>query len=120
MLAYRLRHRITFQEQVETRDSNGNTVIDWENVWLDSSTELDSVPAEVLTGAGREFMQSDSKQNETTARINLRWFPADIHEMYKWRILWNGMTYNIESVEMDATARREYRLKCSDGVNDGQ
>lgn len=116
-LGPRLRHRITFQEQVETRDSEGAVVIDWEIVWLDSETELADVPAEVLTGPGREFNAGGQVNAETTARINLRWFngldPA-------WRILWDGHTYNIGSIETDATARREYRLRCTGGVNDGQ
>jgi SPP1 family predicted phage head-tail adaptor len=88
----------------------------WATVWLDSNTELDSVPAEVLTGPGREFIQSSAKQAETTARINFRWFPGLLPTM---RILWDGKVYDITSIETDATARREYRLRCKDGLSDG-
>lgn len=116
-LGPRMRHRITFQEQVETRDSEGAISITWQNVWLDSETELAGVPAEVLTGPGREFNAAGQVQAETTARINLRWFPGLDPE---WRILWDGHVYNIGSIETDATARREYRLRCTGGVNDGQ
>lgn len=111
------RHRITFQEQVETRDSEGAVEIDWENVWLDSETELADVPAEVLLGAGREFNASGKAQAETAARINLRWFEG---LEASWRILWDGQVFNIGAIETDATARREYRLRCTAGVNDGQ
>jgi len=121
------RHRITFQEQVETRDSEGALSLDWQNVWLDSETELADVPAEVLLGAGREFNASGKVQAETAARINLRWFPG-LQE--SWRILWDGefdsdnkysgSIFNIGAIETDATARREYRLRCTAGVNDGQ
>ena len=118
MLAYRLRHRVAIQERVTTQNSNtGAVTVAWDNVWLDSNTELSSVPAEVLTGPGREFNQSGSEQAEITARINLRWFPGLTQKM---RILWEGNIFNIQSIETDATARREYRLKCTAGVNDGQ
>ena len=118
MLANRLRHRVAVQELVETQNSTTGAVTRaWENVLLDSSTELDAVPAEVLTGPGREFMQSGSTQNEIAARINLRWFPGLTQKM---RIVWDGNVYNIQSIETDVTARREYRLKCIAGVSDGQ
>lgn len=126
-LSPRLRHRITFQEQVESRDSEGVLTVTWENVWLDSDTELVDVPAEVLTGPGREFNATGQVHAETSARINLRWFPGLDPT---WRILWDGEfdsdniysgeVYNIGSIEMDTTARREYRLRCTAGVNDGQ
>lgn len=116
-LSPRLRHRITFQEQVETKDSEGAVVVGWENAWLDSATELVDVPAEVLTGPGREFNAGGQVQAETAARITLRWFEGLDP---KWRILWDGHVYNIGSIETDATARREYRLRCTGGVNDGQ
>lgn len=118
MLANRLRHRVAVQELVETQNSTTGAVTRaWENVLLDSSTELDAVPAEVLTGPGREFVQSGSTQNEIAARINLRWFPGLTQKM---RIVWDGNIYNIQSIETDVTARREYRLKCIAGVSDGQ
>jgi head-tail adaptor len=117
MLAYRLRHRIAVQEQIETQDSNtGAYVITWQNVMLDSDTELNAVPAEVLTGAGREFNEAATVQGEIAARINLRWFPGLIQAM---RILWDGKIFNIHSIETDLTGRQEYRLKCIAGINDG-
>jgi len=118
MLSHRLRHRVAIQEQVETQDSNtGAMSIAWETVMLDSDTILSAVPAEVLTGAGRELEQGATTQGEIAARINLRWFPGLTQAM---RILWDGQIFNIHSIETDATARREYRLKCTAGVNDGQ
>lgn len=111
------RQRITIQEKVQAQDPvTGEITVTWANVILDSNTELDSVPAEVLTGPGREFIESGARQAETTARINLRWFPGLLPT---WRILWDGRVYNITSIETDATARREWRLRCTDGVNDG-
>jgi SPP1 family predicted phage head-tail adaptor len=118
MLAYRLRHRIAIQEQVETQNSTtGAMSIAWENVMLDSDTELSAVPAEVLTGAGREFDQAGAIQGEIAARINLRWFPDLTQSM---RIVWDTKIFNIRSIETDLTGRQEYRLKCVAGFNDGQ
>lgn len=118
MLASRLRHRIEFQELVEEQDSETGAIeTSWQTAYLDSDTLLDSVPAEVLTGPGREFRNSGTTQAETSARINLRWFPGLLPT---WRILWDGRIFNIQSIETDTTARREYRLRCIDGVNDGR
>ncbi|WKT59110.1 head-tail adaptor protein [Microbulbifer thermotolerans] len=120
MQSYRLRHRVTFQHPVLTQDpQTGAETTTWETVYLDSETPLENVPAEVLTGPGREYRQSQTTQAETSARINLRWFPVDRIEICTWRVLWDGRIYNIHGAETDATARREWRLTCTDGVNDG-
>lgn len=119
MLSYRLRHRIEFQSRSQTQDPiTGELVTGWATATLNDKL-LDSVPAEVLTGAGREFIASDARQAETSARINTRWFPADVHQLYQWRILWDGRVYNIMSVETDRTGRQEWRFRCKDGVNEG-
>lgn len=111
MLAYRLRHRVTVQELVEVQNTTTGAVTrEWENF-------LSDIPAEVLTGAGREFVQSGATQSEIAARINMRWFPGLTQ---KHRILWDTNIYNILSIETDMTGRQEYRLKCKAGVSDGQ
>lgn len=118
MLSHRLRHRIAIQEPIKTQDpaSGGAEITVWQNLIV-GGREMVSVPAEVLTGAGREFIAANAQQAETKARINLRWFPG-LNETH--RILWEGKTYNIRSIDTDITARREYRLQCEDGVNDGR
>jgi SPP1 family predicted phage head-tail adaptor len=111
-------HRITFQEPIESKDSEGYPTVEWDNVWLDSDTELADVPAEVLTGPGREFPQSGQIQADIAARIRCPWFPGGINSA--WRILWDGFVFNIDGIpDLDATGRREYRIKCKAGVNDG-
>lgn len=117
MEAQKYRHRIAIQRKVEVQNpTTGDIAWAWQTVFLDSDTPLDSVPAEVLTGPGREFSAADAKQAETTARIQCRWFPGLTQAM---RVLWDGKTYDITSIETDATARREYRMRCKDGVTDG-
>jgi SPP1 family predicted phage head-tail adaptor len=110
MLAQRLRHRVTVQQQVPEVTTYGEGV---GYFWADVYT---AVPAEVLTGPGREFNAADAKQAETTARITLRWFPGLDPSM---RIVWEGKHYDILSIELDVTARREYRLRCKEGTSDG-
>lgn len=105
------RQRVTIEHKVTTRDPNdGSVIIGW-------AVFLADVPAEVLTGPGRELVAADAEQAETIARINMRWFPGLDAQM---RILWDGKTYNINPPETDSTGRREYRVKCTDGVNDGR
>ena len=118
MLTENLRHHVTIQRPVIGQDPvTGEQIVTWENVWLDSSTELVDVPAQVLTGPGREIMGAGSKQAEDTVRINLRWFPG--FEV-GWRVLWDGHVYDISSVEYDLTGRRELRLRGTGGLSDGQ
>lgn len=118
MLTHRLRHRIAFEAREEQQDSEtGESVIVWVTAQRSDGSPLTSVPAEVLTGPGREFRAAGTTQAETTARINLRWFPELVET---WRILWDGRIYNISSAETDATGRKEWRLRCEDGVTDGQ
>ena len=120
-LAARLRHRITFQEQITVRDSEGVSSTTWETVELDvpgwTGIQLADVAAEVLTGPGREFQASGQVQAELAARITCRWFPG---LSASWRILWDGQVFNVGSWETDVTGRREYRIRCTVGVNDGQ
>lgn len=117
MQAQRYRHRVEIQERTEAQDSETlESSFSWDTFALDSDTELDSYPAEVLTGPGRELNAADAKQGEIAARINMPWFPGLTQAM---RILWDGNVFDIVSIETDSTARREYRLKVSAGVSGG-
>lgn len=117
----RLRHRIAIQEPVKTQSATTGEMIitSWQTLVI-SGLALSSVPAEVLTGPGKEFIASAAKQLETTARINIRWFPASLMELAQCRILWDGRIYDVVSIETDKTARQEWRFKCIDGVSNGQ
>ena len=75
------------------------------------------MPAQVLTGPGRDRESASTKLPETAARINVRWFPG---LKQAWRVLWLDNVYGITSVELDETGMREYRLLCSGGLTDGR
>lgn len=116
MLANRLRHRVAFESPVEAVDGKGFKQITWVTAVADG-VALDSVPAEVFTGAGREPIAANAKQAETTLRVNLRWFPG---LKQNWRLIWDGAIYDISEIGTDLTAGREYRLRCTGGLTDGQ
>lgn len=106
----RYRHRVTIQRQQAVVNELGEQEISWVDV-------LANEPAEVLTGPGREFMAAGQMQSDVAARITLRWFPGLDATM---RILWDGRVFNIAGdPDTDATGRREWRVKCRAGVNDG-
>lgn len=116
MRSGRYRHRITIQSRVEARTAAGGVAVSWTDAFP-AATALGGIPAEVLTGPGRELRAAGAPEGETVARINFRRLPGVDETM---RVLWDGFVFNIRSVETDATARRETRLICAAGVNDGQ
>ena len=102
------RHRVRILKPLDTQDAvTGAIARTWSTVVIETSVELSAVPAEVLTGTGREFHAAGTKQAEASARINLRWFPGLDETMC---ILWDESLYGIISIETDTTARREYRI----------
>ena len=116
MLAHRLRHRIAFQMPLQVQGDDGNNTVEWVAA-VANGVELLSVPAEVLTGPGRESVEAGSKQAEVAARINCRWFPG---LSQAWRILWDDQVFNIVGKSTDASGRQEWRLVCSAGLSDGR
>lgn len=118
-LTARLRHRVEIQERIESQDSEtGDVTHEWVPLQIGSSSSSQPAlhPAEVFTGAGREFNGAGAKQAETDARMTLRWFPG---LDYAHRIVWQSKNYDITSIETDVTGRKEYRLRCKEGASNG-
>lgn len=110
-----LRHRITFQHKTQVR--SGETLShQWRPAVSDDGQTMANIPAEVLTGPGRELTAAGATHAEVAARINLRWFPG---LKAAWRILHDGSIYDITATSTDRTGRREWRLVCKTGVSDG-
>lgn len=104
------RHRVHIQRPVYTQDPDtGEGVLSWETAEV-SGVQLSSVPADVLTGPGKESKSSGTTTAEVSLRVNLRWFPGFDPS---WRVIWDGYAYDVRSIERDASGRREYRLSCS-------
>lgn len=114
--AGKYRHRIVIEAPQNSTGSEGQNVVLWVDAYPDA-TALGGIPAEVLTGPGREFRASDGPNSELAARINIRPLPG-LHQ--RMRVLWDGKVYGIQSIETDETARREMRLRCTAGVNSGE
>lgn len=112
MRAGKYRHRIDLQHKVlgEPDPLSGHQAEAWE------SFTTQPIPAEVLTGPGRELRAAGAEHAQTDARINFRWMPGVTQQM---RAVWDNKIYNITGIEYDTTARREIRLTCVEGLNDG-
>lgn len=117
MRAGRLRERVLIESmQHGTPDPvTGHSELGWANILPDGQL----FPAEVLEGPGKEPFIAGTIQAETAARINIRYFDIPKTELMKCRITWDGCVFDIVSAERDKTGRREWRLRCVDGVNDG-
>lgn len=109
-------HRITIQSRVETVDAVGGITTAWVDAFP-TATALGGIPAEVLTGPGRELRAAGGEQAEATARIAFQYLPGVDQSQ---RVLWDGQIFNIRSVEFDRSGRGEVRLICTAGVNDGR
>lgn len=111
------RHRISVERKVETQDpTTGEVSHTWEPLTLSSDVTTAAVPAQCLTGPGREARLSGAPQAAATLRVTCRWFPGLLQTD---RVVWQSVAYDIAGIETDATGRREYRITCTGGLNDG-
>ena len=108
----KLRHRISFASAAIVRDTNG----DRSQVFLPVAA-LQNVPAEVLTGAGKEAVAAGQPVSSVAARITCRW-QAELAEPYGLRITHGADLYHVETHYTDATGARWVTLVCSKGVRD--
>lgn len=111
LLGARLRHRVSFDVLgVATRDSNGNLVRDWEPV-----AALQNVPAEVLTGPGKESTPAAQPVSTIAARVTLR-YQSDLADPYGMRVRFGAVAYHVETHYFDVTGRQWVTLVCSAGA----
>lgn len=109
MKAGALRHRITLEHNVTTRDEWGGEVVGWQTFAAD-------VPAEVVPLSGREFIAAGELQGQVQARITIRYLPGVLDTM---RIQFDGAMYAIRAVLPDPTGRRHLTLMVDKGVASG-
>lgn len=108
----RLRHRVTIQHRVSTRDTEtGEVKYNWVDLYA-------KVPAGVESLSGRDFISAKAEQSEISARIVLRPKKDIVSGM---RIIFRGDTYTLESPPLsDKKSGLEYlTLLCSHGAKDG-
>lgn len=109
-MAPRMRHRVSFDAPITVRDSSGNQRQEWLPI-----TSLQNVPAEVLTGPGKESIPAAQPLTTVAARITLR-YQSSLAACYGMRVDHNGAEYHVESYFFDAGCRRWVTLVCSTGA----
>ena len=100
-----LRHRVTYQEPVETLDAYRQPVVTWQAVgtyW-----------AEVRPLAGRELEVARQLRADVTHAVAMRRVGAIGP---KGRLLFRGRTLNIVSVLDVGERRRELKLVCAEVI----
>ena len=108
--AGRLRHRVTIERRVQTQDSNGDMVTEWDTVAADE-------PAAIEPLSVREFISSQALQSGVTARITIRHRSGLTADM---RIRHGELIYNPQGWLADPDSGLEYlTAPCTQGVNDG-
>lgn len=110
-LGPRLRHRVTVQERVTSRDSNGNVLHDFVDYDVD-------IPAEVTFLSARDLIAAQAAKNETIARVVVRRNP-DKAVSDTMRLVYDGTNYAITAVLPDPTGSRYVTLMVATGVSNG-
>lgn len=106
-----LRHKVTFEELVIDRDSDGAV----EEVWIDAFGF--KISAEIMPLSGRELIAAQATQSKVTGRMKVRYREGFKPSM---RVFYRGAYYNIEAVIPDIKSGKEYlTLLTSMGVNEG-
>lgn len=109
--AGRLRHRVTFEEEVIDLDSDGAQV----PAWVPFGDR--PLPAEIVPMSARELIAAQTVNSKLTTRIRLRYRPGFKASM---RAIHRGTIYNIEGVIPDPDSNQRFvTLICSSGTNQG-
>lgn len=108
MRAGRLNHKVIIQQPVEVQDTTGQAVKSW--------TTYASVWASVEPLKGREFLESQQINAETSTRVRIRKLAGVTQKM---RISYDSRIYNINTILHVNERQREMHLMCSEGTNDG-
>ena len=111
MRAGRLRHRLTVQEPITSRNETGEELVTW--------VTRGTVWSAIEPIRGKEALTSNQIIADMDTRITVRWsgFADDINA--KWRLRHQGVTYNITSISHKDMGQREIELMCKSGLNDG-
>lgn len=103
-------HQITIQSPVMTKDSQGNDVQDWEDLYT-------NVPAKVVPVSVRDFISSGAAQSEIKGRFVIRCRPFLQDNQ---RVVHRGKVYDIKGWLPDPESGQEYvTAPFGQGVNSG-
>ena len=99
--AGRLDKRVTLQSATSARDGHGQAVETW--------SDVATVWAAVEPIRGREFFAAQQVSAETTHRVTMRWRSG---VSPKWRVVFGGRTFRIESVINVREKNERIELMC--------
>lgn len=110
MQAGRLRHRITLQAGSVAQDSFGAETTTW--------APVGTVWAAIEALRGREYLDAKQQQVEVSTRVRMRYREGTTAGM---RVRWTDPaavihSFEIVSVIVDATQRREMELMCVEAL----
>lgn len=105
----KLRHRITLQECIASRDSFGAEVLTW--------VDIATVWASVSPLSGKEYFAAHQINAEVTTKITIRYRPGVTPKM---RVLFNSRCFEILSVLSFEERGIELVLMCKERVPDDQ
>ena len=103
-----LRHRVTLQNRVTTKDDFGQTIESW--------TDLKTVWASVEPISGRELLSSQQTLGEITHRIRTRYRNGITAAT---RILFNGRIFDIQSSINNAEKNAFLEIMAKEGTTIG-
>ena len=108
MLAQRLRHTVTLQQNTGTTNAYGETVAGW--------VDVATVRAGVEPVAGKEAIAAGANLAEQVTRIVMRWRSGVVAQM---RVSFDGRYYDIKQIINKDEGDRTLELLCVEGVNRG-
>lgn len=103
-----LRHRVTVQRQVITRNAIGEAVRGWE--------DLATVWAGILPISGREFWAASQVNATTTHRVIMRALDGIDTSC---RIVFGARYFGVDAVINPAERGQRIELMCTEGIGDG-
>jgi SPP1 family predicted phage head-tail adaptor len=105
-----LNRRIELQSKRTTRDAIGGEVVTWA---FEVATWAEAVPL-----SGRELMAAQQKHAEISTMFRIRFRP-EVTMSSKWRVVCEGVVYDILDILNVGGRNREMQLQCSSGLRSG-
>lgn len=102
------RHRVTVQRKTTGTNARGERTESWADLYT-------NVPTFARYMSARELQAAAARQSEVTVEFE---FAAEFDVTAADRIVWEGLTYELEPPTFDPK-RRYLRIKGREGVTDG-
>lgn len=108
MLAQRLRHTVTLQQNTSTTNAYGEAVAGW--------VDVATVRAGVEPVSGKEAIAAGANLAEQVTRVIMRWRSGVVPQM---RVVFDGRYLDIRQIINANESDRVLELLCVEGVNRG-